>query len=587
MRYRIFKKGKQRIFKGKTYGFDIETEGQKNNFVCASIVSDKEKWFFTDRQSLLDFLKTSRFKNSLVVATNLSFDYFGLFGKDSKEGMQFNTQFQHSNLLYSKSYIHKGEFCKKRPDQGKCNITFIDTFNYFKSSVEEMGDILGLPKLEKPSCFSRMPQNNDEWKEMKEYNMRDAEVSLKFFNFLMIGFYQYGASFRPTIAGISMSIFRNVYLDKDYFGLSIPDLKDHFEGYYGGRTEAFERGYFNNMNYYDVNSLYPSCMKDHEFPDPNTHRVTHKNTLEYIQNYEGISLVKVFCPSLQFPLLPFRTDKLIFPIGEFTSWQSHVELREALKLGYKIKKVYKTHYYKSTCRPFDDYVTKFYDLKNKLKGDPRRIIAKLLLNSLYGKFAQKFEGRDNWVPCDMTKEELHKLKDFEIIDGYIRIKYDTEPSAFCIPIWSIYITAYSRLKMRNYFIKCDPVYCDTDSLITKNVLPDSDKIGELELEKSLKEVYIVKPKMYAGVTTKGKQFVKTKGIGKALDYKDFINLIHSKNPSVTYDRFIRPKEAIRRGLQINEILPITKNLSLEDTKRLWNEAYDPIIQQKSNPRKIS
>ena len=38
----------------------------------------------------------------------------------------------------------------------------------------------------------------------------------------------------------------------------IPNVKDFiFKGYYGGRTEIFKRGYFEGLNYYDINSFIP------------------------------------------------------------------------------------------------------------------------------------------------------------------------------------------------------------------------------------------------------------------------------------------------------------------------------------------
>ena len=181
-------------------------------------------------------------------------------------------------------------------------------------------------------------------------------------------------------------------------------MKDLFKAYYGGRTETLKRGEVSDLNYYDINSLYPSVMHGCLYPDPNTMRITHKNSRKYIDMYDGVSSVEIHCPdSIKVPLLPYRYDnKLYFPRGTFKGWYSHVELRKAMDLGYILKHVEKTYYYKESCCPFVDYVSDIYAkrMKYKSEGSVMQLIAKLFLNSLYGKFGQKFEDRDLWIHED-------------------------------------------------------------------------------------------------------------------------------------------------------------------------------------------
>ena len=95
------------------------------------------------------------------------------------------------------------------------------------------------------------------------------------------------------------------------------------------------------MDYYDYNSLYPSVMLN-SYPDPNTLNVTYKNETSYIESFDGISEVEIYSPKVKYPLLPYRTeDKLLFPYGTFRGYYTHIELREAMLLGYVIKKVFR------------------------------------------------------------------------------------------------------------------------------------------------------------------------------------------------------------------------------------------------------
>ena len=592
-----FKATKQQKFKGKIYGFDIETYNKNKSFLMATIFGDKEQWVFRDKDKLINFLKTKRFKNSVIVATNLNFDFFGTFF--NKSDMKFfNLLFRGGGLIYAKTYLRNKKFNKNSKDydengnqKGKTGgrLVFLDTMNYSFMSVKKCGELIGIPKLKSPDYIGkRKPKNKAEWDYMTKYNMRDSEISKKYLEYLYQSFEQIGATPKLTIASTSMSLFKNKYLKDVYFRLNEPDLLEHFEAYYGGRTETFARGKIEGYNYYDINSLYPSVMIN-EFPNPNTHRVTYKNSLQYIRNFEGISKVDIYCPDMAIPLLPFRTkEKLLFPCGKFTGWYSHVELRHALKLGYKILHVHKSHYYKETCSPFSEFVNDLYNKRKKYKaeGSSMEYVYKILLNSFYGKLAQKFTDKDNWTPFNHTPAELEKIQDFEIIGDYIRIKNSrVKPTNFCFPIWALYVTAYGRIKLHDYMLKTNPVYVDTDSLITKEILSESKELGGLKLEMYIKRGIIIKPKMYALQDYNNKSYVKIKGVSQRFDFDEFGKFI--QNPIARYKKFMSFKESVRRNFIPNEIQNIKKDLTLNDTKRVWLGDFNPNIFQESESQKIS
>ena len=577
----VLKAGKFRCNKKKLFGFDIETYSDKNNFLCASVVGE-DGWrqtYFT-KEDLINGFQHSRFRNSLIVATNLSFDFFGVFDK-SNEIQSFKTLFRGSSLLFAKSHlgVNNKFFLKTKKEEWGKTVTFIDTLNYAGMSVHDMGNILGYEKLDLDGKIGLIPENKKEVFELINYNIRDCEISLKFMKFLYDGFEDLGASPKLTIASTAMSLFRNKYLKDKYYLQNTDDILEIMQGYYGGRTEAFKRGVIREGNYYDINSMYPSAMTK-RVPNPNTHRVTHKNVLDYIYNYEGMSKVSVFCPDMKIPLLPYRTgNKLIFPTGNFSGWYTHVELRKALSLGYVIKKVHKTHYYKETCEPLKDYALELYETRKTAKKQKNKmqLVYKLLLNSLYGKFGQRFLDREEYTPIsNFTLEQIREMKDFERLGDFIKHKKDSEPSHFCIPIWASYITSYSRLMLYDYLSTCDPYYCDTDSIITLCNIEESDELGKMKLEMKIKEGIIIKPKMYAVISDDNKEIVKIKGVKKkvvvgdvevSVDYNFFLAL--EEDSSVEYRKFVKFKESMRRGLKVNEIIPMIKELDLDDNKRVW------------------
>lgn len=73
-----------------------------------------------------------------------------------------------------------------------------------------------------------------------------------------------------------------------------------------------------NLDYYDVNSLYPFVMKMKEFPLPIGNGTWHGNLSEHkLEDLFGFIEAFVSCPpSIRNPLLPYRdqdSDVLLFP----------------------------------------------------------------------------------------------------------------------------------------------------------------------------------------------------------------------------------------------------------------------------------
>lgn len=568
------KPGKFKKFKQKLIGFDIETYDNNRKFLCASVYSNDFQHTFTDKQEAINFFKSTKCHSSWVVATNLSFDFFGLF-HGSSEIYEFDTLFRGSGLLYAKSKINAGKFTRKRINSHCHPIIFVDTLNYAKMSVEQMGKLLNIPKLKESveHIIGHKPKNKEEWQIMLDYNMQDAKISHDFMRFLIDGFEELGATVKMTLASTAMALWRNKYLDKLYWQMEETDLLKCFEGYYGGMTNAYARGPIFEMKYYDINSLYPSVMKGHDYPDPNFMRFSKGDSDKYILGAEGMSKVDLFAPPEIYPYLPWRgEDKLLFPYGRFTGVYTHAELRHALELKYQIEKVHWSLYSKNVCRPFDKYVDDLYSLRQKYQkeGSPMQSVVKLFLNGLYGKFGQKFLDKDNWIPIPKSIEALHAINFIDRIGDYIRVKNDGRPAVFCIPIWAAYVTAYGRRKLHDLTLQTTPYYVDTDSIITHKDIMESSELGKLKLEYSIHSGLIVKPKMYMLDTQHG-GIVKAKGLGVKLSKDMFLAFM--VEPKLAYKKFTKFKEALRRKRIPNEIVDIEKRFSLEDNKRCWPNKF--------------
>jgi len=601
----------------KMFGFDIETHGSNNEFYMGGLFSEEHgyKAFYNKEEMQDELMKNKIYQgNTYIVATNLGFDFNGTF---------FNSKYWNdTKLIHSGSQMILASYKNKKSKQ---KIKFIDTLNFAKLSVANMGKILGLPKLEQPACLGRLPKNEYEKRELEIYNRRDCEVSYYFMKFLQEAFAKLGGNTKLTIASTSMDIFRRKYLrrpiqkEKETIkGENINNII--FESYYGGRTEAFKRGHIKNMKLYDINSLYPSVMRK-QYPNPNSVRIEKKNcSIDKIKEFEGVSTLTITTPTdLRYPLLPRRCDKtkkLTFPLGTFKGTFTHIEIRKALEIGYKINKIHKTVWYKKTFYPFRDFVKDMYNLRLKYKeqGNPLELSVKLIMNSLYGKFASKHMNDTQFFNKSlMSDEELVQFENLPKIDDKLKdgrkeiVMHDDDTgmiteksickSSFVFPILASYTTAYARLLLYDYLTKYEALYCDTDSIVTDKTIPESNKLGAMKLEYDILEGVIVKPKMYYFKVPVSKSFptgevIKLKGVPKVLldnktkskkklSINDFIFIM--EGGIVTYDKFAKLKESVRRGFLPNSVQEVRKSLSLEDTKREWLGVFNRFNLQDSNP----
>lgn len=149
-----------------------------------------------------------------------------------------------------------------------------------------------------------------------------------------------------------------------------------------------------------------------------------------------------------------------------------------------------------------------------------------------------------------------------------------------IPIWATYTTAYARINLFEYLNKYKGMYCDTDSIATLKSMPESTKIGGMKLEYDVKNALFVKPKMYMYDIVGGETKVRIKGVSRATKEK-FMDVMIGK--SISYDKFTKLKEGVRRGIKPNSIQKVEKNLNLEDDKRIWGSKFDPFTLQDSKP----
>lgn len=497
--------------------FDTEDDG-KGNPIWFVFYNGKKYFHFDNKQSAIRFLKHfikryDKSKRIKIFACNMEYDLNNLFGYDLDK-------------IY---YVYSNRFIIAKA--GK--IDFLDTFNHWHFSVAEMGELVNIPKLNRPDNMK-----ND--KKSLEYCKQDCLILYEFVK-RMLGVYQgYGMNFiKSTSASQTFNYFNtnfsnfrkkyrfeatknkkgNTYFKRVNF---FPDevLKEFQSYYYGARTECFLIGKYKNINVVDVNSMYPYVMT-FKYPDPYYFR---KSKVPNSKFYLIDCLIE---SNLKYPVIPNRLENglLAFTNGTFRVKTNSIELEYFIKLGGKVKEIYEVINFPNTLEPFKDYIKFLYPKKQNAKNVFERETVKLLMNSLYGKFAEYKSGYSVYP----LEEALRLKKHGERKGNLIIVNDKQEYPIHTNFIFSLFVTAYARIKLINEIILLDNLnynvlYCDTDSIHYqgKFIHSDNGKIGEFSKQEFYKSVYIKGLKYYKCVPENNKSIFKIKGIKKT-NRREFFN----------------------------------------------------------------
>jgi hypothetical protein len=172
----------------------------------------------------------------------------------------------------------------------------------------------------------------------------------------------------------------------------------------------------------------------------------------------------------------------------------------------KIEKVLDCIYFKHTAPVYGEYVETVYNerLKAKATGDAVRDYSmKIFANSLYGKAAEYGEVL-TVVPRWLAQKHPD---DYEIVGSYGVRKTPGKPALYTNFIWSAYVTAGARMRLHEYLVRLNALYCDTDSVFSHEKMPFSKKLGALSHEDTSPFLEVLGPKTY-----KTKNKTRMKGI---------------------------------------------------------------------------
>lgn len=347
-----------------------------------------------------------------------------------------------------------------------------------------------------------------------------------------------------------------------YYGITVPLFKEipyehHFlawQCFYGGRFELIMRGFIGECFLYDVNSAYPYALT--KIPDIRDGK-WKKSTKIYPNSALGFFHIRAsVANSVKISPFPFRTknNRIIYPVGDFETFVTLEELKAVVgddRISYKIINSLQFIPNKNCTYPFRGFIEEQYAKRMKLKHEknPIELAIKIILNSIYGKTAQR------------VNNEIGNL--------------------FC-PTIASFITGYARAQLykfvRDNNLEKETVAFATDSIACTRKIPnlDSEKLGEMKLDKEGNDVFFLSNGFYK---FNGKW--KNRGIGYDTERKLEIEHTDTKvdEKGQLYITVKTTKTThIKSGIKYNQIGKIGKIEEYEkkinlnsDRKRFWKK----------------
>lgn len=251
---------------------------------------------------------------------------------------------------------------------------------------------------------------------------------------------------------------------------------------------------------YDSNSMYPDKMLKMQYPFGEAkHPKIKNNHVDFKEGYLYVLRLRLFNGHVKENMIAMYQSSIsgkyqedFIEADDILIWKDELdELENWYDLEYQIVDCFE--YEGKHPKGVVDFVNTFYEIKNTQKGAKKQG-AKLLLNSSYGKLAQKIEQQKVEV---IIEENITKLRvvGVEIDDKHIMsVLLGSRITALARVDLMRHIRIYTRNNPRKYFC-----YCDTDSihtLLESNIDIDDKEIGKYKCEGIYQNGIYLAPKTY-------------------------------------------------------------------------------------------
>ena len=522
--------------KRSNWAADFETTTDANDcrvwaWGLANVDTAKSAWDIEMGNSIETFIERISKFSSVVYFHNLAFDGVFIIDKLFRMGFYHHTKFPVKGE-FTTLISNTGHFYSITVHWQNGNVTeFRDSLKKLPFKIAVIADAFNLPVVKGDLDYHTFrPVGHVLTADEKKYLANDVLILA-----LALKIQLDSGMTKLTVGSDSLEDFKQM-IGKPIFNRMFPVLPESMDteirkAYRGGFTYADDRfrgKVTGSGRTYDVNSLYPSVMYDRLLPYGTP--VWREGGPEELEDYPlfitsitfTAKLKKNHIPciqvkgSSQFLATEYQTE-IVEPVTlsctniDLSLWEAHYDLDILCFNG--------TWHFKGIKGIFKGYIDKWMEVKANSDGG-MRVLAKLHLNSLYGKFATNpnITGK---IP--VLEDNIVKLK--------------MGPPETRDPVYTamgVFITAYARdLTIRSAQENYDTfAYADTDSLHLlqdtdpDNLWVDPKALGAWKFEYAFDRALFIRAKSYIEHKANGEHETHVAGlpvaIAERLTIEDFV-----------------------------------------------------------------
>ena len=446
----------------RVWAFGLSPVSNPDDFTYGNSIDKFIEWCRKGKENHTLYFHNLKFDCQFIISWLLQ-NGFEWRNKKELESNTFSTLISDTGQFYSMEIIFRKQGHKVK------KVTIKDSLKIVKGTIDKLAKDfkLGINKLKLDYDTERKPGHILTNEEI-QYLKHDVVILAKILKLI----FEQGIN-KLTIGACAINDYK-VHISEKSFKALFPVLpetvdKDIRYSYKGGYCYLNPK--YKNKDVYggivlDVNSMYPGVMSQEKLPYGTPVFFDGKYIYDkHMPLYVQTIICNFEIKPNKLPTIQLRKNNSpIVTVPEYVTSSKGEDVclcltNVDLKLFLEHYNVYNLEYlngwkFRASKDLFADWVEKWYTLKNKSKRDDNAsmyIIAKLMLNNLYGKFATN--------PHIVSKYP-------EITDGvvhYKRLPEEIRDSVY-VPVAS-FITAYARFKcitmaqeQYNRFI-----YADTDS----------------------------------------------------------------------------------------------------------------------------
>ena len=505
--------------------------GNTDHFLYGNSIDSFMEWAANKKYNFTAYFHNLKFDGEYIFSYLLKNGYTLITDKKQRKDKTFTCLISGMGHFYSIEIY----FTVKNHRVNK--ITIYDSLKILNMSVDVIAKQFDLPIRKLEIDYKEFREIGHELTvEEIDYIRNDVEIMSRALNIM----FNLGLT-KMTIGSCALHNYKDTIKNFRIYYPELPleldtDMRKSYKGGFTYLSPLYKEKEVGEGIVLDVNSLYPSVMKNAYLPFGNPIYFSGKyeyNLLYplYIQRLScSFELKEGKIPTIQLKNNPSYnpTEYLTSSKGDIiTLTLTNIDLKLFLE-NYDVKNlVYDGGFkFKQTRGLFDKYINIWSNNKIEAKKNGNKalyMVSKLMLNSLYGKFAKNPYNRSKYPYINEEGSISYKLSDIE------------EGKGLYIPIGA-FITSYAREKtirtsqaIRDYTLnkygKDYYIYSDTDSIHMLKLPEEELKtfvdlddyiLGYWKLESEFKRGKFLRQKCYIEEDYSGNLNVTVAGLPKRL-----------------------------------------------------------------------